>query len=148
MNHHEIRHANDTGDRGNIADVVEAQIIVQGCTDAVGGPGQEQRVTIGLCAHNKLGGEIAVATQQVLDEERLLESNRKPLADQTSENVVRAGRGKADYNAHGPRRISLSLGETPKAARSIPGKTTRSRATSPVTVSLTAFGTLHSRKAL
>ena len=74
---------------------------------AFGEVDQEQRVAVGGRAHDRLGADIAAGARPVLDDELLAEPLRQPLADQARDDVVRAAGGKADDDAHRPRRIGL-----------------------------------------
>src|SRR5262249_598499 len=58
-------------------------------------------------AHTRLGGDIAVATWPVLHDELLAEPLREPLSHQACGDVTCAAGGKADNDAHRPRRIGL-----------------------------------------
>src|ERR1700757_1283440 len=56
---------------------------------------------------DRLDGEIAASAGPVLDDELLPHSLRQPLTYQARKNVNYAARGKADDDAHRPRRIAL-----------------------------------------
>ena len=51
--------------------------------------------------------DIAAGARPVLDDEWLTEPLRQPLSDQARDDVGRAAGGKADDDAHRPRRIGL-----------------------------------------
>ena len=53
---------------------------------------EEQRVTVRRRAHDRLGGDIALAPGPVFDDEWLAEPLRQPLTDQACDDVGRAAR--------------------------------------------------------
>ena len=62
-------------------------------------------------AHDRLGGDIAAGARPVLDNERLTEAFRQPLADQPCNDVDVVAGGEADDDVHRPRRIGLRPGD-------------------------------------
>ena len=74
---------------------------------AFAGADQQQRVAVRRRAHDRLGADIAAGARPVLDDEWLAEPLRQPLADQARDDVGAAAGGKADDDAHRPRRIGL-----------------------------------------
>src|SRR5262249_41368304 len=66
---------------------------------------------VGGRTHDRLGGDIAAAPRPVLDDERLAEPLRQPLAYQACEDIESASCGGADNQTHGPRRIGLRPSE-------------------------------------
>src|SRR5262249_19803389 len=72
----------------------------------------EQRVAVGGCLHDRLGGDVAAGARPILDDELLAETLRKPLPDQPRDNVGGAAGGKSHQQAHRPRRIGLRCGNT------------------------------------
>ena len=58
-------------------------------------------------AHDRLGGDIAAGAWAVLNNERLAEPLRQPLADQSRNNVDVVASGESDDDVHRPRRIAL-----------------------------------------
>ena len=87
-------------------DDIEIELFVERRVDRVCRGDQEERVAVGRRAHDRLGGDIAAGTRPVLDDEWLAKPFRQPLADQARDDVA-AARGKADHQAHRPRRIGL-----------------------------------------
>ena len=116
MYHHDEGTADQARDRRDVANEIEIEFVVKRRIDRVRRTDQEQRVAVRSRAHDRLGGDIAACARPVLDDELLAEPLRQPLTDQTREDVVRAAGGKADDDAHRPRRIGLR----PSEARSRP----------------------------
>jgi hypothetical protein len=57
-------------------------------------------------AHDRLGGDIAAGALAVVNNERLAEPFRQPLADQPCNDVDVVASGESDDDAHRPRRIA------------------------------------------
>jgi hypothetical protein len=62
-------------------------------------------------AHDRLGGDIAAGARAVLDNERLAQPFRQPLAYQPGNNVDVVASGEPDDDVHRPRRIGLRPSE-------------------------------------
>ena len=107
IHHHDVGHADDARDRRDVADEIEIELVVERRIDRVRRADQEKRVAVGRRAHDRLGGDIAAGARPVLDDELLAEPLRQPLTDQARDDVGRAAGGKADNDAHRPRRIGL-----------------------------------------
>ena len=101
----------DARDRRDVADEIEIELVVERRVDRVRRADQEERVAVRRRAHDRLGGDIAAGARPVLDDEWLAEPLRQPLTDQAREDVGRAAGGKADDDAHRPRRIGLRPGD-------------------------------------
>ena len=111
MYHHDKGTADEARDRRDVADEIEIELVVKRRIDRVRRTDQEQRVAVRRRAHDRLGGDVAAGARPVLDDEWLAEPLRQPLTDQAREDVVRAAGGKADDDAHRPRRIGLRPSE-------------------------------------
>src|SRR5262245_44162495 len=83
------------------------ELIIERCVDRVDRSDYEQHVAVCGRAHDRLGGDIAAATWPILHDELLTKPLRQPLSDQAREDVLRTAGGKADHDAHRPRRIGL-----------------------------------------
>ena len=114
---HHQRHAHDAGDRGDVADEIEIEILVQRGVDGIRRGHREQRVAVGRRAHHRLGADIAAGARLVFDDEGLAEPLGEPLAHQPHDDVLRAAGGKADDQVHRPRRIVERKGATGKSRR-------------------------------
>ncbi len=86
---------------------LKLRFVVERRVDCVRQRDQEQRIAVRRRAHDRLGGDIAAGARPVFDDELLAEPLRQPLADQARDDVGRAAGGKADDDAHRPRRIGL-----------------------------------------
>src|SRR5215472_12532733 len=73
-------------DRSDIADEVKVELEHRRVECMLHG-NQEQRVTIGRCPHDRLGGNIAASASAVLDDKWLPKSLRQPLTDQACDDV-------------------------------------------------------------
>ena len=107
IHHHHGGDADDAGDRRDVADEIEIEIVVERGVDRVGLVDPEQRVAIGRRMHHRLGGDIGAGARAILDDELLAKALRQPLADQSRSNVGRCAGRKAADDAHRPRRIGL-----------------------------------------
>ena len=58
---HHVGHADEAGDRRDVADEVERQILVERGVDAVGGIDQQQRVAVGRRTRRHLGADVVAA---------------------------------------------------------------------------------------
>ena len=81
VDQHHHRHADDAGDRRDVAHEIEVQFFVERGVDRVRDRWQ-QRVAIGRGVHDRLGADIAAGAGAVLDHEGLPETVGQPLADQ------------------------------------------------------------------
>ena len=117
MQQDDHRHADDAGDRGDVADEVELQIIVERGVDRVRHGGEQQRVAVGRGADHGLGADIAAGAGAVFDHEGLPEPLVEPLADQPRRDVDAAAGGKTGNDAHRPGRVILRRGGMRKRRR-------------------------------
>src|SRR5262245_13294331 len=95
---HNLRHAVDAADRGDIADQIETEIVVERGIDRVVDADDKERVAVRRGAHDPLHGEIAA--RAVLDYELLANPLRQRLSDQARKDVDRLNGGEADDQAH------------------------------------------------
>src|SRR5262245_54420622 len=107
MEKNDHRHAHDPSDRRRIPDEVEIEFLVESCVYGVGYSGQKQGMPVRRSIDDRFGADVAARTGTVLNHEWLPESLRKPLAYQARRDVDPAAGGKADDDAHRPRRIGL-----------------------------------------
>src|SRR6516162_3574679 len=101
------RVSSNARDRRDVADEIEIELVVEGGVDRVHSDASEKRIAGGGRTYNGLGADIAGSTRPVLDDEWLAEPLRQPLRDQACDDVGRPASGKADDDAHRPRRIGL-----------------------------------------
>ena len=95
------------GDRHDVADEIERKLLVERRVDRVGRADDEQRVTVRWCPHDGFGADVAAGPRPVVDDELLAQPFREPLRDEARGDVGRTAGGKADDDAHRPRRIGL-----------------------------------------
>jgi hypothetical protein len=112
MHYHHARHADNAGDRSNIANKIVIELIVQRRVDRVVAAGHEQRIAVRRCAHDRLGADIAAGSRSVLDDEWLAEALRQPLSHQARDGVGRTASGEWRDQTHRPRWIGLRASET------------------------------------
>src|SRR5215469_7596667 len=86
---------------------MEIQLVVERRVDRLCRTDNEQRVAVRRCAHDRLGADVSASARPVVDDKLLAETLRQPLTDQARRDVTCAARGKADNDAHRPRRIGL-----------------------------------------
>ena len=104
---HDQRNALDPPDRRDVADKVEAELLIERDVDRVLRVHQQQRVAVGRHAGHGFGCDVAGGARPDLDEELLAEFFRQELGDQARDDVGRAARRLADDDFHRPRRIGL-----------------------------------------
>ena len=104
---HDQRNALDLPDRRDVADKVEAELLVERDVDCVLRVDQQQRVAVGRHVGHGFGCDVAGGTRPDLDEELLAELLRQELRDQTRDDVGRAARRLADDDFHRTRGIGL-----------------------------------------
>src|SRR5262249_55901256 len=106
MHHHEVGHDHNAGDRRDVADEIEIELVIECRVERVRRCGQEERIAIRCRTHDDLCGDITRGTRPVLDDEWLAEPPRQPLTDQASDDVGATAGGKSDNDAHRPRSAS------------------------------------------
>ena len=107
VHHQHADAAHGAGDRHDVAQEIELQIVVERGAGGVGHADGEQRVAVGRGAHDRLGADVAARAGTVLDHERLAELLRERLRDDPHKDVDRAAGRKADDDAHRPVRPGL-----------------------------------------
>jgi hypothetical protein len=107
MHHHDAGHDNNAGDRRDIADEIEAELVVKRGIGGVARRGQKKRVAVRRRAHDRFGRQIRARAGPVLDHDRLPEPLGEPLRDQTRGDVGGAAGGKSDEQAYRTARIAL-----------------------------------------
>jgi hypothetical protein len=107
VHHHDERLAGDAGDRRDVAQQVETEILEQRGVDRVRRTDEEQRMAVGRRAHHRFGRRIAGGARQVLDDDGLSQPLREPFTQQAREDVVRSAGNEADDQPQRARRIGL-----------------------------------------
>src|SRR5262245_20897971 len=75
---HHLGHPIDAGDRRDVAEKDEAELVVERRVDSVAGINQEKRVAIRRRAYSRLSGDIAIRAWPILDDEWLTETLGQP----------------------------------------------------------------------
>ena len=102
------RRHDDHGDRREVADRFKAldrvvgQLFVERRHNAHDGCADQQRVAVGLRIGHDLRRDVARHARLVVDQHLLAEDFREPLRQQTSRNVGRPTRRKADHQPDRP----------------------------------------------
>src|SRR5262249_20947025 len=86
--------------------------LVAGGLEGVDGPLHQRSRPPRRRAHARLDGIMAAGARTVLDNERLAEPFRQPLADQPCNDVDVVASGESDDDVHRPCRIGLRPGKT------------------------------------
>jgi len=107
IDHQDEGTAGDACDRCDVADEIEPETAVERRVGGIRRSRQEQSISVGRRIHDRLRGDVRSSARPVLDDEGLAEPLRQPLSNQPRDDVVPAGRGKADDKAHRPGRIGL-----------------------------------------
>jgi hypothetical protein len=107
VNDEDAYSARKARDRSDVAIEIEFEILIERRVPGVGRSGEQQRVAVRRRSHDRFRREIAAGAGPVLDDERLTEALREPLADQARIGVVDAARRKPGNDAHRPVRESL-----------------------------------------
>src|SRR6266436_7201280 len=110
MDLHDIGDTNHAGHHCEITDRTEFELIVQSRIDGIGREHDEERVAVRRRSHHRFGRKVARGARTVLDKERLTETLRQPLTDQTRHDVDRAARGKPKHHTDRPHRIHVCAG--------------------------------------
>ena len=110
MDIHHVGKADDAGDRDDVAQKVETELVVERGVDGIGRRHQQQRVAVRRGAHDRLGGDIGAAAGPAFHHDRLAEPLRQPLPGEPRGDVGGAARGIADDQADRPRRVGLRPG--------------------------------------
>src|SRR5262249_45018486 len=97
----------DACDWRDVAQKDKVQIVVERWVDGRRRTDHQYCVTVGRCAHDGFGTDIAACACSVLDHELLAEPLGEVLCKQAGHDVLRAAGREADDPAHRPRRIAL-----------------------------------------
>ena len=112
IDHHDMGQPHDARDRGDVADEIEVELVVE--RRRVGGGWRVEKqegVAVGRRAHDRFGGQVAARARPVLDEERLPEPFRQRLREQAPRDVDPAAGRESDDDADRPCRIGLRPGD-------------------------------------
>ena len=104
---HDLVDAVDAGDRREVAQKIETELVVERRVDRVVGADHQQRVAVGRRARDRLGRDVAAGARLVLDDELLGELLGQRLRDQARQDVDRLAGRKTDHHAHRLCRICL-----------------------------------------
>src|SRR5262245_34442080 len=104
---HHWWHAVHARDRGDIADEVVIELLIERGVDHIIRAHGEQRVAVRWRAHHDLSRDIAAGARPVLDDELLTEPLGEPLTYDARDDVDRLTSGKSDHHAHWSRGIGL-----------------------------------------
>jgi len=107
IDHHHQRHAHDGADRRDVAQKLEAGLVVEAGVDGVVDAQKRERVAVGRRIGHCLEGKIARGSRPVLDDELTAEPLRQPLPHQARHDVLSAACGQTDDQTHGPRWVGL-----------------------------------------
>src|SRR6185437_14566692 len=77
IDHHHERRAANVGDRRDIAQEIETQVVIEGAIGHVRGRYVEQRVAVRRRTHHQLGGDIGCGAGSILNNERLADALRE-----------------------------------------------------------------------
>jgi hypothetical protein len=107
IDHHHHGRQRDAANRRDVANEVEAEILIVRRADGRGGADQEQRVAVGRRGDDGFDPDRAAGAGAVLDDELLAKPLRQPFANEPGKNVGRAAGSKADDHMYRPCPISL-----------------------------------------
>src|SRR5262249_168293 len=99
----------DASNRRDVANEIEP--LIERRVDRLCRTDHEQRVSVCGRAHDGLGSYVGTSTRSVLNDEWLAKSLRQPLPHRTCNGLGIAASGKADEDAHRPRRVGLRRSE-------------------------------------
>src|SRR5262249_17704432 len=103
-----------------VLDEVESEIGRDDRVDGVGDGALQQGVAVVRRVRHEIGGDVAASAAAVLDDELLPEPLAERLCEHARGDIARRAGGKADDDAHRPRRIALRFGE-PRGKRGSAG---------------------------
>jgi hypothetical protein len=109
FDHHHAGAVHHPGDRRDVANDVEAQIVVEPGAEGIHRGDHEQRVAVRGSADHRFGREIAAGAGTIVDDERMAQPGRQPIGDDAREQIGRAAGSRADDEPHRPRRIALRV---------------------------------------
>jgi hypothetical protein len=107
IDHHHQRHPHDGADRRDVAQKLEAGLVVEAGVDRVVHAEQGERVAVGGRVGDRLEGKIARGAGPVLDDELPAEPLRQPLPHQARHDVLAAACGQPDDQPYGPGWVGL-----------------------------------------
>src|SRR5262249_18290131 len=87
IHHHEVGGDNNAGDRGEVADEIEFELLIKLRVLRVRRMDEEGLIAIRSRTPDGLRGDISAGARRVLDDELLAEPLRQPLADQARDDV-------------------------------------------------------------
>jgi hypothetical protein len=105
IHHHHRGNAKNAGNRLDVALKVEVQRVVKRRVDRVGLGDPQQRVAVGGCVHDRVGGHIGACSSAVFDDELLPELLRQSLRYEPCADVRRRAGWKTDDDMNGTYRI-------------------------------------------
>src|SRR5262249_6652923 len=108
---HDEGDADDGSDGRDIVDEIEAEIFIKRRIDRIARRDLKERVSVRKRYQSRVGADIARSPSAVLDDELVAETLREPLCHHARNDVGGAPGGKADDDAHWPRRIGLRESE-------------------------------------
>src|SRR5262249_30321852 len=94
-----------------VLDEVESEIGRDDRVDGVGDGALQQGVAVVRRVRHEIGGDVAASAAAVLDDELLPEALAERLREHARGDIARRAGGKADDDAHRPRRVALRLGD-------------------------------------
>ena len=112
---HHVGRSHQAGDRRDVADEVEAEVLVERRVDAVGRVDEQHRVAVRRRVDDRLDAEVVAGARLVLDHERLAHLLGQPLRDDARQHVGRAGRRVRDDPLDRPGRVVGGLGGAARA---------------------------------
>jgi hypothetical protein len=105
LNH--IGHLDKSGNRRDVGQKVERNLLIERRIDGIGRGEHDERRAIGRRIDHRLRRNIAAGAGPILDDERLAQSVCQPLCHQTRQEVGGTAGSKSDNQAHRPRWIGL-----------------------------------------
>src|SRR5262249_61211662 len=84
MDHHHKRHDHNAGDRRDVADEIEVELVIERRVTSVRRGREKERMPVWSRTDDRLGGDIAVRSGPVLDDKWLAEPLREALTDKTT----------------------------------------------------------------
>jgi hypothetical protein len=102
---HHQREPDQAGDRRDVVQEVEGKPLVERWADGACGSDQQQGVSVGGRAHDRLHADIGAGARLVLDHDGLTEALQPP--GHVPDDVRRAPRRQRHDEADRPRRVSL-----------------------------------------
>ena len=79
VHHHDAGHDDNAGDRRDVTDEMEIQLVIERRVDRLCRTDREQRIAVGGREYDGLGGNVGTSARPVLDDEWLAKPLRQPL---------------------------------------------------------------------